>query len=110
MLRKAQIHVRVCGERKNKKRPHDDQKWRCSGAERKAMERNEYRELPADPCPRACVVTMEELPGTPKEGSGEMSQRTFRAGSVDPDNVTMSVHGEKFSLEKEKRASIRLLG
>ena len=64
MFRKAQIRV-CCVGLENQKRPHDDQKWRCSGAERKAMERSEYRELPVDPCPRACVVTMEELPGVP---------------------------------------------
>ena len=80
-------------ELENQKRPHDDQKWCCSGAERKTMVRGEYRKLRADPRPRACVVSMEELPEVP--GRGEDIQRTFLTGSADPgDVITASVHGE----------------
>ena len=60
----------MCGVGKSK-RPRNDQKWRCSGAERKAMVRGEYRTLSADPRPRACVVSMEELPGVPNRAGGD---------------------------------------
>ena len=49
--------------------------------------------LPADPR-RACVVSMRgKLPGT-LHGYRELFARTFRTSSADPDDVTMSVHGE----------------
>ena len=79
----SSTRVRVwCVGLENQKRPHDDQKWRCSAAERKTVMRDEYRKLCSDPRPRACVVSMEELPEV--LGWGKDFQRTFRTSSADP--------------------------
>ena len=57
------------------------------------MVRDEYRKRPAHPRPRACVVSMEELPGTAK-GYRALITRTFRAASEDPDDVVAVSNAE----------------
>lgn len=42
------VYVCVFAAQQKTKRPPDDQKWCCSGAERKAMLRVEFRKLPVD--------------------------------------------------------------
>ena len=73
------------------KNQHDDQKQRCSVVERKTMLRVEFRKLPVDSQPRACVVSMEELPGDSRDYRA-LFTRTFRTSSAEPDDAIMNVH------------------
>ena len=92
MLRTTQIRVCVGMENQNVRTTIK------SGAalvlKRKAMARGEYRKLPADPRPRACVVSKGENCRTPPRVQ-ELFTRTFRMSSADPDDAIMSVHVDK---------------